>query len=293
MKHTRIYGLAAAALLALGGCQEETERLAPEETALRFVAEHPGASRVTATAFEEGDRVGVFMTEANVALEASGNRLNNELLTYTGSAWETARTLYWDEGKFDVFAYYPYDEGLRVVDDIPFAVATNQNATVEGTGMDGYEASDFLWADSPGVEASNEPVRLSFHHRMSRLVVRLIPGEDYEGDIPEDARVYVHNTVPEATIDLSVGLATKDAYASAQTIEAKKEGTGEYAAIVVPQRLDNQVPLIEIVVEEVSYMVERKFVFKQGIQHTVSVTLAKNPDQVKIEIGGEIEEWDK
>ena len=193
----------------------------------------------------------------------------------------------------DVFAYYPYDEGLRVVDDIPFAVATNQNAPVEGRGMDGYEASDFLWADSPGVEASNEPVVLSFRHRMSRLVVRLIPGEDYEGDIPEDARVYVHNTVPEATIDLSVGLATKDAYASAQTIEAKKEGTGEYAAIVVPQRLDNQVPLIEIVVEGVSYMVERKFVFKQGIQHTVSVTLAKNPDQVKIEIGGEIEEWDK
>ena len=31
---------------------------------------------------------------------------------------------------------------------------------------------------------------------------------------------------------------------------------------------------------------------KQGIQHTVNVTLAKNPDQVKIEIGGEIEDWD-
>ena len=108
----------------------------------------------------------------------------------------------------------------------------------------------------------------------------------------EDARVYVHNTVPEATIDLSVGLVTKDAYASAETIEAKKEETGKYAAIVVPQRLDNQVPLIEIVVEGVSYMVERKFVFKQGIQHTVNVTLAKNPDQVKIEIGGEIEDWD-
>ena len=71
--------------------------------------------------------------------------------------------------------------------------------------------------------ASEEPVRLSFRHRMSRLVVRLVPGDDYEGDIPEDARVYVHNTVPEATIDLSVGLVTKDAYASAETIEAKKE----------------------------------------------------------------------
>ena len=299
MRYKNIFGIAVAALMAMAGCNDAADERTPKretlqacEMPLRFMAEHPGMSRVTATAFESGDRAGVFMTDAGVALEASGNRLNNELLTCEGADWTTARTLYWDEGEFDVFAYYPYDGELRVVDDVPFSVARNQHAMVDDAGMDGYEASDFLWANSRGVAASEEPVRLSFRHRMSRLVVRLVPGDDYEGDIPEDARVYVHNTVPEATIDLSVGLVTKDAYASAETIEAKKEETGKYAAIVVPQRLDNQVPLIEIVVEGVSYMVERKFVFKQVIQHTVNVTLAKNPDQVKIEIGGEIEDWD-
>ena len=280
-------------MVALGGCQEGTEEPLPSEMPMRFAAEYPGVSRVSGDAFESGDRIGVFMTTAAEPLQASGNRLNNEAVDYDGKTWATERPLYWDEGTFNVYAYYPYDEGLRVVDDIPFSVATNQRAMVEGTGMDGYEASDFLWASNPNVAASNEPVTLTFFHRMSKLVVRIVKGESYTGDLPEEMRVYVHNTVPDATIDLSVGLVTKDAYASARTIEAKEVGTGEYTAIVVPQRLDNQVPLVEIVTEGVSYLVERKFVFKQGIQHTMTITLEKNPEQIKIDIGGEIEVWDE
>lgn len=280
-------------MVALGGCQEGAEEPLPSEMPVRFAAEYPGASRVSGNAFESGDRIGVFMTTAAEPLQASGNRLNNEAVDYDGTTWATERPLYWDEGTFNVYAYYPYDEGLRVVDDIPFSVATNQRAMVEGTGMDGYEASDFLWANTKEVAASNEPVTLTFFHRMSKLVVQMEKGESYDGNLPEDARVYVHNTVPDATIDLSVGLVTKNPYASARTIEAKKVGTGEYTAIVVPQRLDNQVPLVEIVTEGVSYLVERKFVFKQGIQHTMIITLEQNPEQIKIEIGGEIEVWDE
>ena len=287
-KNKIAYVLIAGSLVA-GGCTREES---PDATEMRFEAVYPNASRVTETAFEEGDRVGVFVKKHGSPLEASGNQANNEPLTQEGGVWTARRTLYWEEGSHDIVGYYPYREEVESVDDLPFAIALDQSEEGRGEEMGGYEASDFLWASREGAEQKDGPVELRFAHRMSKLVVRLVPGDDYEGDIPEDARVYVHNTVPEATIDLSVGLVTKDAYASAETIEAKKEETGKYAAIVVPQRLDNQVPLIEIVVEGVSYMVERKFVFKQGIQHTVNVTLAKNPDQVKIEIGGEIEDWD-
>ncbi len=124
------------------------------------------------------------------------------------------------------------------------------------------------------------------------MVVRLIKGKDYDGDIPEDAEVYIHNTVPSATIDLSVGIVTRNTYGTAQTIKAKTVDKTQYTAIVVPQRLTNQVPLVEVVMKGVSYMVESKFVFKPGIQHTLSVTISKNPEQVKIEIGGEIEDWE-
>ena len=104
--------------------------------------------------------------------------------------------------------------------------------------------------------------------------------------------MYINNTVPSATIELTEGIVTRNTHGTAQTIKAKKVNKTQYTAIVVPQRLTNQVPLVEVVMKGVSYMVESKFVFKPGIQHTLSVTISKNPEQVKIEIGGEIEDWE-
>ena len=83
------------------------------------------------------------------------------------------------------------------------------------------------------------------------MVVRLMKGKDYDGDIPEDAEVYIHNTVPSATIDLSVGIVTRNTHGTAQTIKAKKVNKTQYTAIVVPQRLTNQVPLVEVVMKGV------------------------------------------
>ena len=104
--------------------------------------------------------------------------------------------------------------------------------------------------------------------------------------------MYVHNTVPSATIDLSAGVVTKNPYGTARTIRAMKTGAYQYSAILVPQRIDNSKPLVEVM-KGVAYLVESRFVFKPGIQHTITVVISKNPEQVKIEIGGEIEDWDK
>lgn len=103
-----------------------------------------------------------------------------------------------------------------------FFCGMDQSATSTDSGLDGYEASDFLWATDQNVTASDSPVSLSFKHRMSKMVVRLMKGKDYDGDIPEDAEVYIHNTVPSATIDLSVGIVTRNTHGTAQTIKAKK-----------------------------------------------------------------------
>jgi hypothetical protein len=64
-----------------------------------------------------------------------------------------------------------------------------------------------------------------------------------------------------------------------------------YTAIVVPQRLENKVPLIEVVTNGVSYLVEMKFVFRSSTQHVVNLILNDNPDNIRIEIGGEIVGW--
>ena len=113
-----------------------------------------------------------------------------------------------------------------------------------------------------------------------------------EGDLPEDAEVYIHNTVTSATADLSVGIVTRDSHGTPETIRAKYLGNHRYAAIIVPQRLNNRQPLVEVVMKGVSYLYESKFLFKSGVQHNVLLAVSKNPEQVKIEVGGEWENWD-
>lgn len=277
-----------ALLLTLNGCSENQELPTESREQMTFSILHPSqqtATRVTDTAFEENDRIGLFVTEKENLLEVSGNYVNNAPLTYKGGQWSTDAPIYWDKGTYNVYAYSPHSAPVSSVDDYPFSVATDQNG-------ENYAASDFLWAGKSGVTASNSPITLQFRHCMSRLVVKLIKGEDYEGDLPEDAEVYVHNTVPSATIDLSAGVVTRSLRGTARSIRAKALGNHKYAAILVPQRLDNRQPLIEVIMKGVSYLYESKFLFKPGMQHSVQLAVSKNPEQIKIEIGGEIEDWE-
>ena len=73
----------------------------------------------------------------------------------------------------------------------------------------------------------------------------------------------------------------------------KKLSLIHISAIVVPQRITNRRPLVEVVMRGVSYLRESSFVFKSGMHHIVSLTITKNPEQVKIEISGEIDNWEK
>ena len=109
--------------------------------------------------------------------------------------------------------------------------------------------------------------------------------------MPTTAKVYVHSTVPTATVDLQAGVVTRYVKGSRQTIVARQDGDMSYSAIIVPQRLDNRVPLVEVVMNGVSYFYESKFQFKPGTEHLVNLIISNNPDQVKINIGGEIKDW--
>ncbi len=265
--------------------KDDTGSVEGESDIIKFAFAHPGATKVTSTSFEEGDKVGIYLTGAKSLLELAGNYATNHPLVYTGEEWSMSNPLYWNSGTYDVYAYYPYIEEIQSVTDLPFNVLTKQN---DG---ENYTRSDFLWASRKGITASDGEVSMQFSHRMSRMMIKLVKSEDYEGDIPEDAQVYIHNTVVEATVDLSAGIVTPVRGAGVQSIEAQNMGNNLYSALIVPQRLNNRVPLVEVVMKGVSYLYETKFLFRQGKQHNVTLVISKNPEQIKIEIGGEIEDW--
>ena len=285
--------LCAVAVALLTACADDD---APQykdakSTPMTFVVDHPSMVRATDSNLETGDRIGLYVSAAGAPLEIGGNLVNNEALTFDGSQWTAARTLYWDEGTYNAYAYYPYIKDVSSVEDQLFSVSVDQSTARTSTSLGGYEASDLLFATSKDITASASPIHLTFRHIMSKLKIRLIKGEDFEGEMPTTATVYVHSTVPTATVDLQAGVVTRYVKGSRQTIVARQDGDTSYSAIIVPQRLDNRVPLVEVVMNGVSYFYESKFQFKPGTEHLVNLIISNNPDQVKINIGSEIKDW--
>lgn len=273
-------------MMLLASCSSESEPSAiPEgKSEMAFDCRY-ATTRVMNDAFQSNDRIGVFVTEADARLQLGGNVVNNELFSFNGTSWTAGRKVYWDEGSFDVYAYYPYDKAVKDVEEYEFELPLDQSTPEK------YTSADFLWANRQGVESSADPVSLQFSHRLSKVVVRLEKGEDFEGDIPSGCEVYIHSTATTATVDLSTGDTSTALYSPTGTIHALGKSATEYEAIVVPQNLDSRRPLVEVVTQGVSYLMEGRVSFRQGYSQTLVVTLSKNPEQVKIEIGGYIDPW--
>jgi hypothetical protein len=296
MKTTKLTLMAIMAVTTLVACSSDEERndmYIPDEGEIVLQMVHPGTvslnqksmTRATETAFEANDSIGVYVTAADAALQLGGNEVNNELFVYNGTLWNSKRKVYWNEGLHNVYAYYPYSKQVNDVQDYSFSVQENQNSVW------GYTHSDFLWAGATNVEASASPVTMQFAHKMSSVVVLLEKGENFEGSIPANAEVFLYSTVTKATIDLATGDVARDSYAGTGTICCRKMSNTEYWAIVVPQNIASRRPLVEVVIGDVSYLMEGKISYKPGMRHTITVTLDKNPEQTKIDIGGEIVGW--
>ena len=293
MKRHILYIGVALSLLGLASCSNDDSTEAPvsaKETPMTFDVVHPSQTRATATDFENGDKIGVYIAKADMPLEIGGNALNNEPLTLTSGKWTPGKNLFWDEGTYNAYAYYPY-MNVTSIEDQPVSVATDQSTAETNGTLSGYEASDLLYAKTSNVAASTSPVTLSFKHVMSKLTIRLVKCEDFEGEMPTDAEIFIHNTVPTATFDISAGIVTRDVKGKRATIKARQESNFQFGAIIVPQRLDNRVPLVEVIMKGVSYLFESKFLFKPGVDHLVNLVITDNPEKVKIEVGRAVEIW--
>ena len=269
MKKLNVLLLATAVAMGFSSCNHE-EEWNDHAGEIQLNMLYPGQeSRATETSFEQ----------------LGGNEVNNELFMYNGSSWTSKRTVYWNEGKHDVYAYYPYSSDVNEIENFRFDVLEDQS------NAHNYTRSDFMWASATDIAASKNPVSMQFSHKMSNVIVNLETSENFDGDIPSTAEVYLYSTVTSALVDLSTGDVAKDTYAGEGTIKCRKLNNKKFTAIVVPQSITSRRPLVEVVVDNVSYLMEGKISYRQGYRHTITVVLDKNPDQIKIDVGGKVEGW--
>ena len=281
------------ALLAIG-CENSGNTPVVEDGVMQINVLHPSATRATETAFEKGDMIGLYATEysGDVAspLQISGNWANNVATTYNGTTWIPAKKIFWSENKMDVYGYYPYMTPTSI-DEHLWSVQLDQSTPETADALSGYEASDFLWGKATGVSQADGDVQMEFKHRCSKLVVKLVKGAGYSGVLPTESELYIHSTVPTATIDFTNGAVTKYIYGDMETIKARRVDDATFEAIIIPQRMETRRPFLEYIANGVSYLYESTFVFKAGKLHTLELTINSNPDQIEIEVGGDVGEW--
>ena len=286
-----IYTAIAALCFTVSCTNNATPEISVENQEIRFMAIHPASlSRVTDTSFETGDKIGVYMVDAGEQLQLGGNELNNEPFIYNGNYWTSIRTTYWNEGNHDVYAYYPYSSEVDATDNYTFYVSTDQS-TVNEDGITGYEMSDFLWASAKNVQASAEPVTLTFSHCMSKVNVVLQKSSDYTGDIPSNCEVYLHNFRHAGLVNLQTGTVEANPYLPVMSVKCRKISDTEFTACIVPQRISSRRPIVEVVTDHISYLLDGTVSLKQGYSTTIVVTLTQSPEQVEIEIGGGVGNW--
>ena len=287
-----IFILSVATLL-MAGCNSEVEIQNPNEIRINASL---GASRATLTNFEVGDKMSLYAVEYNdqsaAEVQTVGNYINNEQMTYNGTEWKSNRKLYWSEKPCDFYGFYPYQQ-LGPMKDLYFEVATDQSQPSAEGVLGGYEASDIMWAKAEKVSKADGAVNLQFKHMMTRVVVNIVRGAKYEGELPKDITVHIYNTATTAIVDWTIGSLKAYPQGGRKTITMRQIDTDTFDAIVVPQFIERRTPLVEITMGGIAYLLETSMSFRPGKQHTITITLNTSPDQEKLEISidGEVGDW--
>lgn len=138
---------------------------------ISFSIEGRADTKATDTRFEQGDEIGVFITEWSgstpTPLKASGNYTENKRYSYNTTGFVSATPTYYPKSnKIDVYAYYPR-VSTATAPVMDFSVQLDQS-TPKGLTM-----SDFMLASKKGCASSTSSIPLTFDHALSKLKITI------------------------------------------------------------------------------------------------------------------------
>ncbi|MDO5420164.1 MAG: fimbrillin family protein [Bacteroides sp.] len=201
-------------------------------------------TKVTNTAFEKGDKMGLFATTASNSIK--GKRyIDNLLLEYTeGTTLVPKRAVFYPEGDvpLNFTSYHPYQaDGVATgASVIPVSVYADQS------DAQNRSLSDFLVAKTSGVTSNDKAVPLKYQHKLSKLAVTLTPDEKTPIDKlkKDNPRIIATGLKTSADYDLENGTfsnlgGTKDIIASGEWSIKDNKLTGK-EFIIIPQTINGE-----------------------------------------------------
>ena len=267
-----------AAMAAMFSCSENVTNLPEQPVDEKLpINISTTVTRATDSAFETGDKVGIFVVNEPNELATSGNHVDNMGFTYS-IKWTPDTEIYWldKSTKADFYCYYPYAESVNTAAH-SFATKANQSS------LDNYKASEFLWGKTTGVAPTENAVDIVTNHTFSNMVVILKPGDGFTEESLDAATksVKICGVKTNATIDLATGIAT--ANGNTTDVIPYLDGT-QYRALIVPQTTTDGA-LVVVTVNGTDYTLSRAMTFKANKQHKFTVTVNKAGNGINVGIG--------
>lgn len=170
-----IFCISFLMISCVNSISDESETAESGDVPIRLAATMEGGAftRMTDTAFEEGDRAGLFATTPTGALD--GKRyIDNAVTEYQSDGMLLSiQPLFYPENDvpIDFFCYYPYRrEGIPKGEKVlTVSVPADQSSD------EAWDSARFLTATAKQVTATDETLNLDFRYRLSKVVIRLKP----------------------------------------------------------------------------------------------------------------------
>ena len=256
-------------LLALAACGKKgtTPEPTPEKEVKQLVRIAPVMTKVTESAFETGDPIGIFMYRGDENIYAENLKMVFDGSVFSGSL------MWYAEGTdpASIIAYYPYNSNGPT----NFAVQADQSA--------GTSASDFVAGAKTGVLPSAHAVTLPFKHKLTRIVLNVT--NNAEGE-PTSIALKGAKLGAKIAKDLT---ATVDESSAEGTIVAHKISATQYDLILPPQTVSLIATVTTAGGNELSQAL-KEAELKSGMQYSISMIV--NPADLKVAFSGEISAWE-
>ena len=275
MKLSNLFYVGALSALALTSCKsndDNSEWLGSD--GINFTSYIEGlTSRASGSAWDDGDRVGIFMTAGadefanrEYAASASGN------LTPAGQA------LKWpEEGSASFLAYYPYTASL-----------SGKTYAVDVTDQTDPKKIDLLYSNNAANVANGETVNLAFKHQLSQIVINV--EKDATIETTAGLAISISGMDTQASFDLNDGTLTPGGNKGNIAMNVNADGT-QAEAIVIPAA-DLSGAKMTFTLQGMSFDYSVTGTYEAGTKYTYKATLSILNGQPAVTMGtASIEDW--
>lgn len=256
------------------------------------------STRMAGNSFEEGDKIGLYAMIGSGSLEGERYADNKCFVHSAENEFVPNEVMYYPEDGSDLnlVSYYPYaEQGIAAGESsMSVRVKTDQS------NQEDYSASDFLVALQRDVQASENPIKLTYKHRFFRLKLTLNPGdgEDVQQMLAADPKLTICGFFTKSKYDFNeeeyTGFLDEENISPAGKWKVSDGKLVGQEVILIPQDISSRYQYISLKAGGKIYtaFLPSALVLQSGKQQELQITFVSDEEVLLDAISGEIADWE-